>query len=402
MKTIDLLNYGLEGNILLTIGAITYALLLSKSHEFHLRRFFVLFIVVSSLLVGLINVDGLFFLSTSLGTSPEVISIPPLEFFANETAQDNSIDLFHIGIIIYLLGVLWLSTRFVFRLWSIRKIFQDKSINKTTHFGFYLFESNKEHATFSVFDRLLLNVNDLSESDKRQMIAHELVHINQKHTYDKLIFEILTILFWFNPAGWYLQKAQDENHEFLADSEVIRHGGTDGYQELLVRKALGVSPFPVNYFSKSDTLKRIKIMNEKPKKAGKWGLGLSLLSIGVLVCSLACTKDAIKEQEEVYTKVDEIPHPKGGMESFYGEIRNQLTYPESAKKNGEEGKVFIEFVVNAQGNFVDTKVVKGISDQLDNEALRVMQNVKAWVPGKMDGKPVNTRMILPITFKLKG
>ena len=95
-----------------------------------------------------------------------------------------------------------------------------------------------------------------------------------------------------------------------------------------------------------------------------------------------------------------MPEPKDGLATFLKYIEDNIKYPASAKDAGVEGKVFVEFTVKKDGSMADIMVKKGVTQALDAEALRVMQNSPAWKPGRKDGEPVNMKMVLPISFKL--
>ena len=91
----------------------------------------------------------------------------------------------------------------------------------------------------------------------------------------------------------------------------------------------------------------------------------------------------------------------GGAEEFLKWIASNLNYPESAKENNEQGKVYVSFNVNKEGQICDVKVVKGVSEAIDAEALRVISEAPAWTPGTMNGNPVGVNYICPINFTLK-
>nr|MCU0392160.1 TonB family protein [Thermoflexibacter sp.] len=108
-----------------------------------------------------------------------------------------------------------------------------------------------------------------------------------------------------------------------------------------------------------------------------------------------------EEDDDIFTivEVEENAEPVGGMESFNAYISKNLVYPELAKKNKVEGKVYIQFIVNTDGSLSDIKVVKGIGAGCDEEAERLMKNAPAWMAGKINGKPVKQRMFVPIIFR---
>jgi TonB family protein len=90
----------------------------------------------------------------------------------------------------------------------------------------------------------------------------------------------------------------------------------------------------------------------------------------------------------------------GGWKKFYKYIRSNLRYPAKARKKGIQGRVFVEFVVDKQGNTTEVKVLNGFCPECDEQARSVIDSVNNFVPGKMKRIPVRQRMILPITFSL--
>lgn len=104
--------------------------------------------------------------------------------------------------------------------------------------------------------------------------------------------------------------------------------------------------------------------------------------------------------EEIFTIVEQQPVPVGGMASFYRYIGENLRYPTRAARQGIEGRVFIQFVVERDGSLTDVQVVRGIGGGCDEEAIRVVQGAPKWEPGRQRGRPVRVRMVLPILFQL--
>ncbi len=105
-------------------------------------------------------------------------------------------------------------------------------------------------------------------------------------------------------------------------------------------------------------------------------------------------------EEKVYTIVEQMPEFPGGQEGLFDYLRTNMKYPEGAKARGEEGKVIVRFVVNKQGEVIDAKIIKSISEELDNEALRVVNNMPNWKPATQDGVPVLISFNLPLNFKI--
>ena len=113
--------------------------------------------------------------------------------------------------------------------------------------------------------------------------------------------------------------------------------------------------------------------------------------------------DERTSESKIYSIVAEQPQPEGGMGKFYRFINNEMNYPEEAIKAGIEGRVFVQFVVDEEGNIPQEsiKVVQGVHPLLDEETVRLISISDPWEPGKKEnGDPAAVRMILPITFKL--
>ena len=108
-----------------------------------------------------------------------------------------------------------------------------------------------------------------------------------------------------------------------------------------------------------------------------------------------------EEAQQIFTIVENQPEPEGGMTAFYKYVGENLKYPNLARRNNIEGRVFVKFVVERDGSLTDVQVLKGIGGGCDEEAVRVIQSAPKWKPGKQRGRPVRVQMILPIVFKLE-
>ncbi len=120
-------------------------------------------------------------------------------------------------------------------------------------------------------------------------------------------------------------------------------------------------------------------------------------------------KDALKtvknisanytEFDPVYVMVDEMPEFPGGVTAFRQWVSQNTKYPEKANKI--EGKVYVSFFINSKGKTESPKIEKGLSPELDAEALKIVSQMPAWKPGKQNGTPVNVKYTAPINFTLK-
>jgi len=108
------------------------------------------------------------------------------------------------------------------------------------------------------------------------------------------------------------------------------------------------------------------------------------------------------EEAEVYIDyAEQMPVPLIGIKEYYRFISKNMTYPNQARRIGIEGKVFVQFVVNKEGEVINVKTVKGIGGGCDEEAERVISLSPKWKPGKQGARRVSVRMVMPVYFNLQ-
>ncbi len=108
-----------------------------------------------------------------------------------------------------------------------------------------------------------------------------------------------------------------------------------------------------------------------------------------------------EEPEEPYTMVEQMPQFPGGQAELLKYIAQHLRYPVIAQENGIQGRVIIRFVVTAEGKVSNVTVLRSIDPYLDKEAIRVVESLPQWIPGKQNGRNVPVYYTCPITFRLQ-
>lgn len=110
----------------------------------------------------------------------------------------------------------------------------------------------------------------------------------------------------------------------------------------------------------------------------------------------------ITEENTVHSFVEEQAEFPGGQAALKEYIATNLVYPERAKKQGIEGKSYVQFIVSSQGKISNVRIARGVPDcpECDAEAKRLIKSMPDWIPGKVGGKPVHSDYNLPISFKL--
>jgi protein TonB len=108
----------------------------------------------------------------------------------------------------------------------------------------------------------------------------------------------------------------------------------------------------------------------------------------------------VEDEDQLFTVVDQQPEFEGGYEAMMAFIKQNMKYPPNARRMQIEGTVHVSFIVSKTGTISEVKVLRGIMTECDREAVRVVQLMPAWKPGKQNGKNVNVRFILPLKFRL--
>lgn len=323
--------------------------------------------------------------------------------------------------------------------------------------GVRIFVVDGDIAPFSWFRNIVISAADYRDN-RRAIITHEKAHVARGHSVDILLCNILTVMQWFNPAAWLLKAELQDVHEYEVDEAVLRSGiDATGYQLLLVRKAVGDRLFAIaNNLSKDSLKKRITMM--KTKKTNRWAsmkalVVLPLAAIAVVafaspevaevenevVAESQQLMQAVEQQvtgqavtaatpademamsvaagageaampetapadtarsEKTYDVVETLPDYPGGIGEMMKYISTNVKYPKEMAEQKIEGRVIISFVVKNNGEITDAKVTRSVHPQLDAEALRVINSMPNWTPGMQGGKPVNVKIVLPVSFKL--
>ena len=105
-------------------------------------------------------------------------------------------------------------------------------------------------------------------------------------------------------------------------------------------------------------------------------------------------------EEEIFQIVEEMPSYPGGAEALYEYLNDNIRYPIVALESGISGRVYVQFVVEKDGSVSDVKVLRGIGGGCDEEAIRVVEKMPKWNPGKQRGRAVRVLYMVPINFTL--
>lgn len=128
---------------------------------------------------------------------------------------------------------------------------------------------------------------------------------------------------------------------------------------------------------------------------------LKSLSIGFVLnfLSLFCLSQDRTNDQQVHEK---FPEFHGGEDSLFAFIKNNIHYPENALQNKTEGIVVVQFVIDTNGKVNNISVLKGINEELDKEAIRVVSLMSDWVPAEKNFEKIKVSISLPILFEINN
>lgn len=285
---------------------------------------------------------------------------------------------------------------------------------------------DKDVPSFSWQKKVVMSRKDLEENPA--IFTHERMHVKCRHSLDLLLLLPIQILFWWNPLVWITREELRLLHEYEADEGVIKKGiDATQYQLLLVRKAVGEHRFSLASGFQHAKLKNRIAMMLKPTSSLwiRWSyLALiPLLAAFMFACNPskntaepAATPESetktvqeaesasAPQQEAVsFDQIEKKPTFNGGDANEFAKwAYSQLKYPEQAIKDKAQGRVTVEFTIGSDGTVRDAKVVKGIREDLDAEALRVVTASPKWEPGyNAEGKAVPVHFNFPVVYKLQ-
>jgi len=121
-------------------------------------------------------------------------------------------------------------------------------------------------------------------------------------------------------------------------------------------------------------------------------LAVTLIAVLAFGPQVASAQDG----EKVHTVVDKMPEIKGGLSSFYKKVK----YPKKARRKGVSGRVYLQLIVDKNGDVQNPKVIRGIGSGCDDAAIDAIKKV-SFTPGKLNGEIVKVKYSLPVTFKIQ-
>jgi len=270
------MDYILKATLLLSLFYAFYIVFLQKQTFFQWIRIFFFAGIFFAFIIPLIEIP--IYVSKNLSQSAiNILSSSPEASSAIITNTGFNLSLTQLIGIIYMLGVGFMSVRFLLQFLSLAHVIF--SAKRTDYSNYTLVQTSKNITAFSFFNYIVLNESLIGKSDGQYILEHEKIHVDQRHSLDAVLAQILLILQWFNPLAWLYKKSMEMNLEFIADGSVQKNTtDTKAYQMLLVKTAIPEYQMVLaNNFNTSLIKNRIIMLHKNPTKSTqKWKYALLL------------------------------------------------------------------------------------------------------------------------------
>ena len=323
-----LLIYLLKVSGILALFYVAYQVFLKRETFFSVNRHFLIAGILTALLLPFVTI-----------TNYVEIAATPLNFVTKEatmvkaTATFQEFNWIALLFVLYLVGLLIFTTKFIVQIISLLKLVK---INKVAKQGkFYHVETHKNIAPFSFFNHIFYNPTLYSASELSAIIKHEKAHSSQWHSIDVILSHLLAICTWMNPFSWLYQNNIKQNLEFLADDCATKEVPSIKKYQYTLLKVSGNQFCPpiVNNFYNSLIKKRIVMLNKsKSNKRNILKIALILPALAIFLVSFN-TKDiyipidsefnAVSIYDQT-SKIIEITIDKNTTDKELSEIKKDL------------------------------------------------------------------------------
>jgi len=350
-----------------------YWLALRNTRFHHYNRFYLMATLFLSLLLPAIDLNW-FTLQEPEGESAKQLLLfidQPGSITLSETAFPWEKLVF--------ISILLVSVSLVsFFSYGIYKIYKIKSVSKVTpmdHFDFI--ETQHHDAPFSFLKNLFWR-EDISMEDEtgRQILRHELTHMEQLHSYDKLLITLLTALFWMNPFMWIIRKELEVIHEFIADEKAVDEADASALAAMLLQTHYQSTVFSIGQSFFYSSIKRRIIMLTSSKKVS-YSYARRILTLPLAIGIIALLSFTIKDQLNNQSQHTEMPESVVQYDTIPSQYRDAKT-----------GKIKGSFQIDING---DTAIFKDVRSK--KELFKVPLSELAGPANKViavEGFPLHT------------
>ncbi len=300
-----MIQYGLECIAFQLVFLLVYDLFLKRETFFQWNRVYLIGTYSIALILPWIKLEAL---RTSL--PQEYALYPNFMLVMDEAtlvqgAEESTLFSFSWQEGLFITGMLISLLLFGFKLFQILRLKRKGSIQYFADFTQVIIANST--IAFSFFKSIFLG-DQLLQKDHEHIIQHELVHIQQGHSWDLLFFELMRIIGWFSPLVYIYQSRVSELHEFIADAQVSKTNKKEQYQLLLSQVFQSEHISFINPFFKTSLIKKRIVMLQKAKSKSIWKLKYLLLLpiVASMLFYSSCEQEAEQQSSKVRIAVQDV------------------------------------------------------------------------------------------------
>lgn len=372
-----MIQYLLTSTITATILLVVYQLFLEKEKMHHFNRFYLLLSLLFSLLIPFISIEIIEEITTPMSAPIPMNFSEGTMVIAEET---NYLE--QTLWVIYILVTAILLFRFTR---NIIAFYQLKKNNATLSFQNATLVLLQEPVLPHTFmNSIFINEAEYQERKiEKELFAHELTHVNQKHTLDVLFIELIKTIFWFNPLFILYKKAIQLNHEFLADEKVVQsYKNIPFYQSLLLSKASCNPPlYLASNLNFQVTKKRFLMMSRNSSKRIILGKQLGLLPIFTALFCYFCIDSVAQVQTTKATNTKYTTATSNDRDIYYAGVLVNVT---DKKRNITFSKKYEDLTLEEKNRYLSytpKKYSKKIPTKAEFEDFKNNKKYAIWIDG---------------------
>ena len=400
------------GKVILCSGVtfLYYQLSLKDRTFHHYNRFYLLIAMFISLLLPLIKIED-FTIEVSSNIYRLIDQVQHLN-----TIKNSDYDDIYFRIIFSALGLVsfYFLGRFAYGVFRIRQL--KSSFPKETFDGINFYRTDLSEAPFSYFKNLFWKNSIMLNSDiGKQILKHEMVHIEQNHSFDKIFIEIITSVFWFNPFFHIIKKEISLIHEYLADKKAVKQSDTQAFAQMLLASHFSGNPLPATSpFLSSNLKKRLKML-QKPQT--KFGYARRILALPVVFTvafaylvnaknqEIKATNKEIEKavaqigkEDKIITKKDTVvigedtivPDPKSipATPKIYSKINDDKKISDLSRKLQKKTEILLKLKPETDEYYNNLEEIRNLSGEIAKISVS-KDFLKSAMVIKMNGKDVN-------------
>lgn len=404
--------------ILCSAVMFAYYLLFLKDKTFHhYNRFYLLVSVLVSMILPWIKVTYF-----TIETNKNLYLL--LSGFSQRPSQNTNYDITIYSVFYAITGLVSVALlvrliRGILKINAIKQKFPSETIE-----GIQFYQTNLNNAPFSFFRSLFWKKSiEINSPVGQQILKHEMVHIEQKHSWDKLLMQITKSVFWFNPVFYFINKEINLIHEYLADKKAVKKSDTKAFAQMLLESHFSGAVLPVTSPFLSSNLKKRLTMITKNKTKYSYARKLFALPILFLMVFAYMVNAKNREIEETNRaieiavkdlKTDTIP-PKSEFDSIASDHQNRskaysdamqedhLKMAAISKKMAEKGKALSSLKKAKKEDSPEYLALEKEMEQLGNQMEQIVNsdNYKQNIKGLEDQSSALAKMYDSPAFKKK-